>query len=73
MGVDIEFKSDEDGDVVCGGERWELMQGSAVRVLVPTDISTADAVRLLRKVTSPIEREFIERLGADDEDRDKPY
>jgi hypothetical protein len=60
---------DENGHGATAGKTWELMQGSNVRVLIPLDTPAADAVILLRKITSWIEcgalRE-IEEMSLDD-------
>jgi len=45
-----------DGDAVFWGDTWELMNGSSVRVLIHPDTAPADAVRLLHKMASTVER-----------------
>jgi hypothetical protein len=48
---------DDDGDNLCWRETWELMNTNVgVRVLVPAGTPSSEAVRLLRKIVSLIER-----------------
>ena len=49
--------ADEDGDAMFQTFTDELMNGAAVRVLIPEGSSAKAAARLLRKITRWIERE----------------
>jgi hypothetical protein len=52
---------DADGHAINAGMTWELMHGADVRILIPLNTPSADAVILLRKIIDWIER----RGGAD--------
>ena len=51
-----EEHTDADGDAMFQGFTDELMDGAAVRVLIPEGFSAQAAARLLRKITRWIER-----------------
>jgi hypothetical protein len=49
--------ADDDGDALMGRATWELMNTEVgIRVLVPIGTTSADALRLLRKIINWIER-----------------
>ena len=49
---------DGDGDELSAGATTELMNGASVRVLIRTEATSADAARLLRKITRWVERDL---------------
>ncbi len=51
------MRPDDDGDCLMGASTCELMTGADVRVLIPADTASADAITLLRKIITWIERD----------------